>query len=186
MLTLEQLGITNEDLIERVVERLVDNFLGDGETDEFGYQRTESITKSVKTIIEERVSTSVKKVCEEHVIPKVEEMIKGLVIQETNAYGEKRGKQQSFVEFAVARAEAYLQQNVNYNGEGQTEKDSYGWKPDATRLVFLVKKQISADIEKAVKESLTNCTKQIAESLAEVTKIKLKEAAQKLRMDVSV
>jgi len=186
MFTLEALGISNEDLIERVVDKLVDEFLGTDDSDEFSQRRIESIDNSVRKLIQERVDVGIQKVLETHIIPSIETRISELVIQETNEYGEKKGKKaMTFTEFAVQKAQDFLEENVDYDGKPKCQKGHYHWIADSTRLIHLVKKQISTDIEAAVMKSLTDATSAVANSLMEVTRLKLNEAAKKLRIEVS-
>ena len=92
--TLETLGITKEDFIERIVSRAVGALLHEETRDEDGgLIRVKSwAAKTWDQMIRERLDAKVKEIGEQHVMPLIDAKVADLVLQETNRWGERTGK----------------------------------------------------------------------------------------------
>lgn len=187
MITLDSLGISNEELLERVVDKIVDNVMHTGSSDDEGswYGRESELSKRLKQILTERIDVAIRAALETHVLPKAEQMISAMVIQQTNSYGEPKGEPVTLTEHAVKKADEYLMMQVDYEGRDTKKPGEYGYDPKQTRLCHLVDKHIHKDIAEAVTASMKECTGVVARALHETMRIKLNEAAAALKVQVA-
>jgi hypothetical protein len=103
-------------------------------------------------------------------------MVEGIVLQRTNEWGEKTGKSVTFTEYLVERAEAYMTEKVDYQGRSKAEvRDSYGWKPNQTRIVSLIDQHLQYGIATATEQALKSANERIAEGIKDAVAMKLQE-----------
>ena len=188
-LTIESLGLTEEQLQDRVVETMADRLLTQLACDEDGDETyaPSSMQKKLKELCEIRIAEAISKTAEQHVLPRVDEIISTFAIRETNRWGEKidSKKAMTFTEFLVAKAEAYMQEKVDYNGKSKSEVDSYSWSGKQTRLTHAIHGHLHNEIETAMKQVIGDGTTQIAKALHETCRVKINEIAAKLRVEVT-
>lgn len=184
--SLESLGFTKEDLQERVVEQICAQVLAGKTYDEDGNE--EWVDSRFKQKIDERVKAqieaSIAAMAEKHVLPNVAQYVENLTLQQTNQWGEAKGKKVTFLEYLVQRAEAYIQEQVDYDGKSKSEKDSYNWTGRTTRIAYLVNAHLHYHIETAMKEALKNANSVIVGGLEAAAKAGLQQALAGLKVDV--
>lgn len=185
-LSLESLGISQEDLAERLVNKLAEGLLSSLDYDEDGYEfRGESpFAKKLNVMVKDRINALVEDLGNKHVLPRVTEMVEGLVLTETNRWGEKTGKSVTFTEYLVQRAEAYMVEPVDYNGKDKAGGD-YNWKASTTRVGHLVHAHLRYSIETAMKAALADANSQIVTGLEGAVKIALGSVRDKLKVTVA-
>lgn len=185
-LTLESLGLSQEDIQERVIERLCEQVLSGKTYDEDGNE--EWVDSQFKRKLDERikaqVEASISAMAEKHVLPNVSQYVENLMLQETNKWGEKKGSSVTFVEYLVQRAEAYIQEQVDYDGKSKSEKDSYNWSGRTTRIAYLVNAHLHYHIETAMKEALKNANSVIVGGIEAAAKAGLQQALAGLKVAV--
>lgn len=173
------IGLTQEELREQIIAKAAEKLADD--------IREESWSDIVRPIREQLLAegrAAIKAKITEVIDPLVAENIDALVLQETNAWGEKIGQPQTFKEFVVGRAEAYLREPVNYEGKSQTEAGGYSWSKSQARLAHMIDKHLHYRISDALKGSLDTVLKAVVPSLTETVKIKLGEIQQGLQIAV--
>lgn len=187
MLDLEALGISKEELQDRIVERAVERLFETAGMDEYGDEVIEKsplagrLEKAVRSAIEARVS----KIAEDHVLPITGELVESIVLQETNQWGEKKGTPVTFREFLVQRADAYLREPVDYHGLGKSEsRDSYNWNSKNTRVVHLIHQHFDFRIKEAMEQAVKVANESIAGGIQEAVKVKLAEVVNGLKVQV--
>lgn len=182
MLTLEQLGFTKEELQQRVIDQLCKQALVGVSYDEDGNEAEcdSQFSRRLNDAIKKRIDETINAIAEKSVLPNVASYIENLSLQETNKWGEKHGAPVTFIEYLVGRAEAYLQEPVNYEGKAKREGDSYSWKGTQTRLVHLVHEHLHHSISTAMKEAMAVANSQIASGIQETVKLKLAEISTAL------
>lgn len=188
MITLEQLGLTQSDLQDRVVAHIADLLLTSKGYNEDG-DETEAASRfkqQVVELIKKRVDENVRRLAEIHVLPKVSDFVEHLSLTETNKWGEKTGKTLTFIEYLTQRAEAYMQEQVDHNGKGKSEADGYGWSGKQTRIVHLMHQHLHYSIETAMKDALKVATSAISKGIEDTVKIKLGEISKGIRVGVQV
>lgn len=163
---LEQLGFTPDDVLNRLVNRLVEQH----EQDEEGYASdfNNRIAKAVKDRIDEQIKLAIDK----HVLPRVNQMVEEVCLQTTNEWGEKLGKKQTFIEYLVARADFFLREKVNYKGKIQSE-DNYGWQAHGTRVSYMIHEHLQYSIATAMQKALGEVDGTVRKGLQDAVNIAL-------------
>lgn len=185
-LDLQALGISKEELQDRVIDRAVERIFETTGMDEFGDETIEAsplagrLEKAVKTAIDVQVG----KVADAHVLPITAELIENIVMQQTNTWGEKTGAPVTFREYLVQRANHYLTEQVDHNGKSKSE-ESYNWRGSQTRITYLVNSMLQHEIKIAMESAIKVANEGIAEGLHGAVKLKLAEILGNLKVAVS-
>jgi hypothetical protein len=187
-LDLAELGLTKEELQERVVEKICERMLSehayhpeDGE-----YKENSKFSTEIQKLVKERLNKSINDLAEQHILPNVSRYVENLTLQETNRWGEKSGKTMTFIEYLVARAESYLREDVNFEGKSKEENSGYSWSKSQTRIVWLVNKHLQYSIESAMKEAVRTINDAVTEGLEKTVKVKLEEIAKSLKVNLKM
>ncbi len=186
-ISLESLGISKEDLTEKLLDRLVEEFTTEPVWDEDGNTSSRRSTMSAKIVaqIKEHLDATVRRLGDEHVLPRVTEMVEGLVLQTTNQWGEKTGKPVTFIEYLTQRAEAYMREDVDYQGKPKGT-DSYSWTKKSNRLSFMIDAHLQHSINTAIGNALSDLNSNVAKGLAEATKAAIGETLSKLKVTTAI
>lgn len=180
---LKELGFTKEQLQDRVVDQVARRLMESVSIDENGDDRGMGqsafackIEERVRTLLGKLIDTAFQK----HVGPNVAKYVENLTMTETNRWGEKTGKSSvTFIEYLVARAEAYIVEEVNYQGKTQKE-DSYSWKASHTRIAHMIHEHLHYSIAAAMKKALDTANGHIAAGIKKTVEIKLAEVLQEM------
>lgn len=189
-ISLEQLGLTQDELTNRVVDRVADRVLREQGFDEDGFEMDHPSTfaREIQKAIRDRIDAKVNEIGDKHVLPKVSEMIENVVLQETNRWGEAKGEKLTFVEYLVQRAHSYITEPVDFHGKAKSEmRDAYDrsrFGAGQTRISHMIHQHLHYHIERAMKQALADANSQIAKGLHETVKLKLNEVVGKLKVDV--
>ena len=175
--TLAALGLTREDLEEKLLDRLTDKFIDND------YDYVQSIHRQVSEQVSSAVVDTVRAKFDEHVLPRVDALVEEATFQKTNQWGEPRGESQSFKEFLVSEAERYLTEKVDSDGASKGE-GKYQWKGRTTRLAWMVHKQLHHAVSIAMEEALKDANQKLAKSINEVVRDKLKEVTDSVQVAV--
>lgn len=187
-LTLEALGLSKEKLQELVIARAADRLLRwevleDGVTEP---PVDSKLANRLEKFIAKRIDEKVAELVDKHVLPNVAAHIETLTLTETNRWGEKVGKPMTFIEYLVARADAYMREEVDYEGKAKDERDSFSsTRGTQTRIAHMIHRHLHYSIESAMKEALANANSSIVAGLAETVKLKLNEISNKLKVQVT-
>jgi hypothetical protein len=173
-LELEQLGLSEKDVMERLVDRLCEQLI-EGDTEYAGL-----FGQRVEKAVKERVDAALTSALENHVVPKISEMVDGICLQETNAWGEKKGEKLTFTEYLVSRVDAYIREEVNHNGKARSE-DSYSWTKRSTRIAYMIHEHLQYNIEAAVKTALGEVNSSVRKGLEGA----VKEALDRVKVTVN-
>lgn len=183
---LEELGITKNELVERVIERCCDRILLEHRVNSDGdnWDYDSPIAVSLKKIFQAHVDAALAEVVDKYILPKAAQYIENVTLQMTNKWGEKRGEPLTFLEYLTQRAEAYLTEEVDYNGKTRGQ-DSCGWKADQTRIAFMVGKHLQYAIQTMMESAMKSANSAIVGGIEGAVKIKLAEVAEKLQVKVT-
>lgn len=185
-LDLAALGFSQAELQQRVIDAAVQRLFECTSLDEDGDECIEAspfagrLEKAVKTAIDNKVADLASK----HVLPMTESFIENLTLQQTNTWGEKRGEPVTFIEYLIQRAEAYLREDVNYEGKNKDQCGSFSFTKSQTRLTHLVNQHLHYSIDTAMKQAIANANAVIVGGIQETVKIKLGEIATALKVEV--
>lgn len=189
MSLIEELNFTREEVLSKLCERVYRdtfNIREDGEDPDFDIENR--IRREMNEAIAKGISEAVRKLAGELVVPRIDEMIRGLVIQKTNSYGEKKGETTTFIEYLIAAADKYMTEEVNSSGQSVSESrsSSYDFKKAGTRVAYMIDKHLQFNIETAMKQALADANLSIAKGLNEAVRIKLNEVLQSVKVGVTV
>lgn len=183
---IEDLGFTKEELQEKVIQRVSDALLSDVFQDEEGEKHTRrtSFQNRMRDEVKKNVDARIDALFQQQIAPRVVEFIEGLTLEQTNQWGEKKGEKLTFIEYLTQRADAYMREQVNYDGKSKTESGGYSWSGTQTRITHLVHHHLHYSIERAMKEAIKNANSSIAGGLEAAVKIKLQEVVAGLKVTV--
>lgn len=176
--TMRELGLDPKRIEDGVIEQLVEQLQEDSET--YGHRAI----KAAESRIQEHADQTVMKICEERILGNIEEYVRNLVLQQTNSYGEAKGDPQTFTEWLIARAEAYLTEDVNRHGK--PKGGEYDWRARSNRLTYMIHEHLEFEISRAMKAAIGDANKRLAGSLEETVKIEMQKIAAKLKTEVTV
>jgi hypothetical protein len=185
---LQQLGLTREELTDRVVQGIVSNVITVYSTDDEGnpYPRDAKFITKLQEYAQKDIDQKVIEIGDKHVLPKVGEMIDNLVLQKTNAWGEKVGKPVTFIEYMVERASDYMTEKVDSSGKTKEESGSYSFSGTQTRVAHMIHRHLHHNIEEAMKQALSVANSTLVKGLEETVKSKLAEILAVLKVTVKV
>lgn len=174
---LAELGISTDDILEKLVVKLCAEML----EDESGY------ATKFQNRLEEGVKGHVDKVLDkaltDHILPKITEMTEGLCLQETNRWGEKKGTKLTFIEYLTQRADAYLREEVDYNGKTKGP-DSFLWAAKGTRISYLIHEHLDYSIKRAMEQALGEVNSSVRKGLEEAVKLAI--ASVKVKVETKI
>ncbi len=186
---LAELGITQEELVDRAVEQIAKTAVSERvqTIDEDGnpadYMETTPMGRQIAKAIQARLDTAVANIVETLVLPDIEARIRSLVLQKTNQWGEAKGEAVTFVEYVTEKAEAWMTEKVSFDGASKAEsRNAHNWTGTQTRISHAVHKYLQYEIETAMKKVLGNGTATLVKGIQETVKIKLAEIADGLKV----
>lgn len=176
--TLSALGITEDDVLNKLTEKMCEHFLSDpGDyANEFEGRINKAVTEKVDKILGEAM--------EIHILPNVAKQVTEITLQQTNRWGEKTGKPVTFIEYLTERVDAYIREEVNHNGKTQ-DQDSYSWRKHSTRIAYMIHEHLQYSIDAAMKKALGDANSSIRKGLEEAVKIALAQIKVEVNTKVS-
>lgn len=185
-ITLETLGLTKEDIQDRIIERLCSNILSGKGYEEDGeeYYEDSQFKKKLEERLQAHINATVSALADKHVLPNVTQYVENLTLQQTNKWGEKVGAQVTFIEYLTQRADAYMREEVSHEGKSKEESGGYSWSKATTRIAYMVNRHLQYSIETAMKQALATANSAIAKGIEEAVKIKLQEVVGGLQVAV--
>lgn len=190
---LESLGINQQELQNRLIDRLAEIMVSRAPILEYDDDMQASfvgespfakeLERRVKSMVDERITA----LADERLRPRVGQYIEGIILQETTTWGEKRGKTFTFIEYLVNRAEAYMTAEVDADGRSAEEcryRGSQFYGKGHQRLAWMIDKHLHLSIKSAIEKALADVNSNIAIGLLETVKAKLAEALAGLQVQV--
>ncbi len=180
----EDLGISKEDLAERVVETIAERYVNDTSFDENGrpdYTKPTALAERLKILVAERIDAGLKKVIDEHILVDAEDYLKTMMLQETNQWGEKKGGPYTLIEWLQKRATTYLTEQVDSSGYDKASK-GYGWSGCQTRLTHIIHQHFHYHIEETLKAVVKDANQQIAGGIQKAVEVQLQNILAKVKV----
>ncbi|ARP86273.1 hypothetical protein CAL13_08725 [Bordetella genomosp. 9] len=187
--TLEALGVSVEDLSDRIVDQAVDALLSstgfNPDTEE--ETRYESrFKREIEARIQKAVDEKIAALAEVHLIPRVGELIESANMVKTNQWGESKSPPMTFKEYIAHRAEVYMSEDVDFHGKSKQEcKDSYNWRSCGPRLTVLMQMYIRDTLEKHAKAAVNDVNKAIAKNIEKAAKDAITAAAAAVKVQAT-
>lgn len=191
--TLEALGVSAEDLADRIVDQAVTTLLSSAGFDPDTEQETSyesRFKREIESRIQKAVDLKIAALAEEHLIPRVGELIEQANMVKTNQWGESKSAPMSFKEYIAHRAEVYMTEDVNFHGLSKADlearnESTYDWRKCGPRLTVLMQRYISDSLEKHAKAAITDVNKVIAKSIENAARDAITAAAAAVKVSAS-
>jgi LPS O-antigen subunit length determinant protein (WzzB/FepE family) len=192
--TLKALGVSPEDLADRIVDQAVNALLSysgfgpDGDEEEVRYET--KFKREIEKRVQASVDAKIAALAAEHVLPRVGEMIEQADMRKTNGYGEAKSPPMTFKEYIAYRAEVYMTEDVDYHGNSKADletqnKSTYDWRNCGPRLTVLMRSYIRDTLEKQAKAAVTDVNQVIAKNLAKAAQDAITAATANLKVTVA-
>jgi hypothetical protein len=187
MAALAVLGLDPKDIEEKVTERIADRILEGFSFDEDGgeFRRDSSFKQKLDKRIADIIDAKIIAISNEHIAPNVSKLIDGLTLQKTNQWGERTGTKVTFIEYLTQRAEAYLTEEVSYDGKVKGQ-DSYSWSKFGTRLAYMVDQHLAFQIKTAMEAAYQNANATIVGGLKKAMEVSLENIKSNLKVTTEV
>lgn len=188
-LTCEQLGITKDDIAERVAAKIASSMLTEYSTefdDETGEEVPVEKPSPFRTLVKKRVDAkiteAVDSIAEKVMSGDLEEKLESLTFPQTNSYGEPKRDPLTLREFIARRADSYLTEKVDY--QGRTGYNASG--QDRIRVVWMLEQFLNERIKEEMTRSLASANAQIANGIAAAVKESLADITRRIKAEVKV
>ena len=186
-ITLEELGIDKEEMLERTAQVLADKLLHryEDDGDDGEYPVATDYQKRVEQIVKEKIDDSITKIAAKHVLPRMKKYMEDFCLQETTAWGEAVGDPMTFTEYLVKRAEYYMTEKVDGSGKNKQESSEYHWRGEQTRIAHMVHRHLHYNIGEAMKTILKDANNILVEGIRETIATQLEIVKKKLQVEIS-
>lgn len=191
--TLKALGISPEELGQRIVDQAVEALLNttgfNPDTEE--ETRYESRFKcEIEARVQKAVDQKIAALAAVHILPRVGEMIEQADMRRTNGYGEAKSPPMTFKEYIAYRAEVYMTEDVDYHGKSKADlearnESTYNWRSCGPRLTVLMRNYIRDSLEKQATAAITDVNKVIAKNIEQAARDAITAAAGALKVSVA-
>ncbi len=183
-LNLESLGITKEELQDRVIDRICERLMSRSEEDDEGHYVSDSqFLSKLHESIRTRVDCSIEKIVEAHILPHGDQFLEKLSLQKTNRWGEKQGDSVTFIEYLTEAAEKWMTEPVDFQGKAKGS-DSFHWRAEGTRLAYMIHQHLHFHVETAMKNAIQEANSHLVQALKETASIQLDKISKGLKVVV--
>lgn len=181
---LKALGISQEKIVELVVNQIVASVMSGTSYDEDGdeVRCDSSFSRRVEAYVKQAIDDKVAAIAEQHIVPTIGKTIDEFVIKKTNEYGEMKGEPVTFTEYLVSQADAWLVEHVDYEGN-PVKNQRYGVATQ-TRLTHHVHRYLYGTIAGAMKDAVSGIGSKIGDAIRETTKIQLSKIAEAVQVTI--
>lgn len=192
-ITLESLGLSEEEIQERIVNKVCDRILcnryfayedeDDEETSE-GFTGDSPFRAEIDKRINQAIEDKFRELADQHIMPHIAHRFENLLIEMTNQYGEKKGETYTLVEYLTKLTEDYMLEDVDRNGRPQGKRSWRDFDAEGTRIAYAVDSYLSKHMEQAMTEVLSSGEKTLSEGLVEVCKKQMEKVAKSIKVEV--
>ena len=189
---LKSIGITEEELQQRVVDTITNRMLS---STAFDYDESRSfstaspIFRKIQDSIKSAIDSKFDLLFDSQIRPLVDTEIDSLVIQKTNEWGEKKGEPVTFLEYLIEQAEKYINEPVDSRGRTRSQcaasHDSFNSVRGSTRLANAVDQKIALHLEQCVTAVMRDATDKVGAAMQDVLKNALDTAKEKIKVKIS-
>jgi hypothetical protein len=197
---LAQLGLTltQEELIDRIEERIIREMFSDYDEDG-DYIGTKTVMRHVRQKIETRIQNRVQEEANKKLDEMMREVLEGCIgpalekleLHETNRWGEKKGDPRTLTEYAAHRAFVYLTEKVDSAGRSQEElrmlhSSSSSFNPVGTRIIHAVNTYLSSRLSEQLQVTVRSVNAALGKSLEVVVRETMAKIAAGIQVKVDV
>lgn len=191
-LDLSSIGITEEEIQNRVVASLVEGLMNKSYYDYEEGQEIQAYSefgKRLNAALKSAIDAKFDALVESQIQPLIAAKVDALVIQQTNQWGEKKKEPVTFLEYLVDRADKFMVEPVDSKGRTREEceraRDSFYQSGTNNRLAAAVDKAIGAHLQNCVNAVVKEAQSKVQTSLSEVLQTALSEAQKNLKVTIT-
>jgi hypothetical protein len=188
----EALGLSKEDVQERLIETLADRMLKAKGWDDDGDEISlpSSLKTQLESLITKRLDLAVQSAFDRVVPTSIDDYVANYKIQQTNPYGQPEGPQQTFVEFIAGRVNEYLLELVDGSGVSQREAKAkgnswYGSGKSQNRINFMLDIRLAGAINEGIEKAFADTKGLLANGIQAAVLAHLKQFGETLKGYVS-
>lgn len=173
-ISIEDLGITQEELQARVVDQLCHEITGryDDES-EYSYFSENSIKAKMREYLKEIVDKKIREVVDEKVLANFEKYLQELIIKPASRWGEKEGSPVSIEDYIEKTISLTLAEEVDDQGRERDSSSYSYYSSTRPRLKYLIERKISAEIKASFDSVLVDVKASLQSHIEEMVKSKL-------------
>lgn len=174
-ITLESLGISKDELAERVVQRIANGLLFVEAHDPYSYSTESEFAARLHDLVREKIEAAVSDIAARTVVPQITDIIEHFAIQKTNEWGEKKGEAITFVEYLAKRAGEFMTEQVDSDGKSKDEARGSWYGAKTTRIAYMIDKHLHYSIQSAMQGALAKANESIVDGIKKAVEMKLAE-----------
>lgn len=182
MFDFNSLGMTIEEVQNRLIDKLSDDLHS---SSDFSYEYiADDVRKKLNTEAKKIIDTHISSVFEKEILPRLPDIFEKSCFQETNNWGEPKGKPVSFKEYCINRAEQWVNEQVDRSGQTKNENNSYNWHGKCSRLAHMIHQHLHITLEDAVKKALADANTALGKSIVDACQQKVNEIVAQMKVSV--
>ncbi len=170
--TLSELGLSNEDIIDRLVSKLEDRIMRSDLGDECDTGVRSRLKEEIMALVKDQISKTVESEFSAGISSHIEQM----KFPQTTGYGETKAEPLSLREYMTKIAVTWLTEKVTSKGEKPTHYD----QAVQTRVTHMVHAHLHGEIGAAIKLALASANDEFSSGIAETAKMKLEEISRSI------
>lgn len=189
---LESIGLTQEELQNRVVSAIVGRLLTTSAFDweeDCEYPTNSQFSRKLTEGIQAAIDAKFESLVASNIVPVIATKVDELVIQRTNLWGEKKGAPVTFLEYLIERADQVMAEPLDKQGRTRAECErggnSFYEVKGSNRIAAAVDKCLTTHLQECANTLVKEAQTKVAASLGEVLKSALIDAQSKLKVTVT-
>jgi autotransporter translocation and assembly factor TamB len=177
---LAHLGITKEELLDRVAKQVARDLLHGASVDDEGqaWPIDTKFHKEMQELIETELKSQIATHFQRDVVPKLTEITAKMILNRTNRYGERKAKPQTLKEFMVQQTKNFLREVVDSRGQLTTRGNG------KTRLETMLSDNMQQVLKMELEDTVSAANEMLAGELQEAVRTRLTALAEKFKIVV--
>lgn len=189
-ISFSDLGITSEELTDRIVDQAVSQLLEHTAWDPDGDEHTSpsELGKRLQATVRERLDAQFDEFAQSVIQPSVEQMLERMVFPSTNRYGEPKAPPQTLREHLAARADAWLGEEVDREGRSfeEARRQGRGWDKSTKRIQWVISQHLDAELRAAFNKIMASATGELLRAIEATAKERLASIASTLKLQATL
>jgi hypothetical protein len=188
--TLELLGLTQEQLQDRVIETVSDKMLTSIGWDHDGedVSRKSNLRNRLDEMLKHRIDAALAAHFEKVIPPSFDKWIAEYKVQRTSQWGEKKSEPMTFLDYISSRVDGYLNEEVDSSGQSQEEAKAkgnswYGGKQ--VRIIRMIDGRLTAAITEGIEKAFASTKGILAGGIEKAVLLHLGQFGETLKAYVS-
>lgn len=185
---LQALGLSVEEIQQRVIDGIVEQICTDKMEDENGdlVYVTSHFKQRITDVVLKRVDEQIERIVSPILEPQVDHWLESVRIQQTNTYGQPKTEPETLLEYSIRSLNEYCYTGVDWQGrtaEQRRKAGSSNWseRSETNRITFMIDQKLSKFMEEQMKDALKSANEAITGGLAAAVKFELQKLTAKIK-----